>query len=80
MSETGGEGGRRLAEAAAGSRVRIGHVDSGHGLRARLLGMGLKTGVDVDVRRNDGGGPVVIGLGHGRIALGRRMAEKVWVC
>lgn len=79
MSKTVGEEDRRLTGAAAGSRVRIDRVDAGHGFRARLIGMGLKTGVTIEVRRNDGRGPVIVGLGHGRIVLGRGMAEKVWV-
>jgi ferrous iron transport protein A len=79
MSGDAGGGRLCLAEARTGRRVRIHHIEAGPGLNERLLGMGFKTGETVDVRRNDGRGPVVVGIGHGRVVLGRGMAEKVWV-
>jgi Fe2+ transport system protein FeoA len=41
--------------------------------------MGLITGTCVDVRSNNSGGPVLVAVGHARIALGRAMAERVLV-
>jgi ferrous iron transport protein A len=69
----------RLAGTSAGTTVRITGVDGGMRVQSRLVGMGLITGTNLDVRSNDGGGPVLVAVGHARIALGRGMAEKVRV-
>jgi Fe2+ transport system protein FeoA len=79
MSDAAGGGRFPLADVPTGRRVRIHHIEAGPGLTERLLGMGFKTGETVDVRRNDVRGPVVVGIGHSRVVLGRGMAEKVWV-
>jgi Fe2+ transport system protein FeoA len=68
-----------LAATSVGSRVCIVGVEGGMRVQSRLLGMGLNAGTCIDVRRNDGKGPVIVAVGHARIALGRAMAEKVRV-
>lgn len=68
-----------LAGTPAGSRVRVVGIDGGMRVQSRLLGMGLNSGTRLDVRSNDGRGPVIVAVGHARIALGRSMAEKVRV-
>jgi ferrous iron transport protein A len=69
----------RLAGIPAGETVRVTGLDGGIRVQSRLIGMGLVAGVRLDVRRNDGSGPVLVAVGHARIALGRGMAEKVRV-
>lgn len=68
-----------LAGSPVGSNVRIVGVDGGMRVQSRLLGMGLNSGTRIDVRSNDGRGPVIVAVGHARIALGRSIAEKVRV-
>lgn len=68
-----------LAAIPAGQRVRITGVEGGARVQSRLIGMGLIAGVSVDVRSNDGGGPILLAVRHSRIALGRGMAQKVRV-
>ncbi len=68
-----------LAGTAPGVTVRIAGVDGGMRVQSRLVGMGLTAGTRLDVRSNNGGGPVLVAVGHARIALGRTMAEKVRV-
>jgi len=75
----GGLHGNRLSELPAGTRVRLVRVGGGHAVHARLAGLGLVAGVEIDVRRNDGRGPVVLAHRHARIALGRGVAEHVLV-
>lgn len=70
----------RLTSVSAGSRVRIAGVDGGQRAQSRLIGMGLLAGACIDVKRNDGWSPLVLAMGHSRIALGRGMAEQVRVC
>lgn len=47
-------------------------------MKGRLADMGLFPGAFVEILRNEGG-PVLLRIGHGRVALGRQMAERVWV-
>lgn len=52
---------------------------SGMRLISRLTGMGIIKGTPMEVLRNDGRGPIVVGVKASRIALGRGMAQKVLV-
>jgi Fe2+ transport system protein FeoA len=73
------QAGVRLAGVPPGETVRVTGVEGGIRVQSRLIGMGLIAGVRLDVRRNDGSGPVLFAVGHARIALGRGMAENVCV-
>ncbi len=59
--------------------VVLRRVQGGQGLNAHLAAMGLLPGVQINVRRNDHSGPVLIGLNDSRLALGRGMAQKLSV-
>jgi len=54
------------------------HLAGGRGLLARALALGLVPGTPLAVVHALGG-PVVIAVRGSRLALGRRMAERVWV-
>ena len=68
---------RALCACLAGETVRVLGVDGGHGIRQRLLDLGLTRGTEVKVIRADG--PVTLELRGARIALGRHEAAKVQV-
>lgn len=69
-----------LTSASQGATVEIVSIGGGMRLHSRLVGMGLLAGTRVEVRRNDGWGPVLLALGQARIAIGRGTAEQVRVC
>ncbi|ABM80036.1 putative FeoA domain - Fe2+ transport [Hyperthermus butylicus DSM 5456] len=63
-----------------GSRARILTVtNGGHGVRMRLLQMGLTPGAVVEIVENYGRGPILVRVRGAVIALGRGLAEKVLV-
>lgn len=47
-------------------------------MRHRLADMGVFPGAFIEILQNEGG-PVVLKIGAGRLALGRQMAEKVMI-
>jgi len=70
---------RWLAELATGASGKVTGLAGGHGIQSRLIGLGIRPGVTLEVRRNDGRGPVVVAMGRARVALGRGMASQIRV-
>jgi len=68
----------RLVFLPPGSRARVIGIDSGYGLRTRLLQMGLTPGAIVEIIDNTRG-PIIIRVRGVIIALGRGMASKIIV-
>jgi len=68
---------RALASCLRGEEVEIADVLGGHGIKQRLLAMGLTRGTLVKVLTGDG--PVVVEARETRLALGRGEAAKVIV-
>ena len=68
----------RLVFLPPGSRARVVSIDSGYGLRTRLLQMGLTPGAIVEIVDNTRG-PIIIRVRGVTIALGRGMASKIIV-
>ena len=68
----------RLVFLPPGSRARVVGIDSGYGLRTRLLQMGLTPGAIVEIVDNTRG-PVIIRVRGVVIALGRGMASRIIV-
>ena len=62
----------------SGQKVRLIKVDSGQGLRGRLMAMGLVTNAEFSVVNNNSG-PLIIKIKESKIALGRGMANKIMV-
>lgn len=54
-------------------------LDGGRNLCQRLAEMGIVRGTRVRVIKNDMGGPLIISIGEGRLAIGRGMALKIMV-
>ena len=62
-----------------GCRTRLVAVHGGRGIVQRLAAMGLVPGVEIEVVRADGTGPMVIKVMGSRLMLGRGMAQKIVV-
>ena len=62
-----------------GDTAIIEELTVGHGLRSRLIALGLLPGTPVEVISIDGSGPVVLELRDSRVVLGRGIASKIEV-
>lgn len=67
-----------LAEAPVGTRVRIRYVGDGL-LRAQAIRLGVGTGAEVTVWARLPRGPVIVARRGQKVAVGRRLAEEIWV-
>ncbi len=63
--------------AGEGERLKIASLVGGKNFQARIFGMGLNVGVEIDILRNVGNGPVLIALNGSRLFLGGGMAHKI---
>ncbi len=83
--DSGGEGFRkqdvkRLTELGKGKKARIAFIAGGVGATQRLVDMGLTPGTDVELQHASRmGGPVRICIRKTCLALGRHLAEKIFV-
>lgn len=68
-----------LTEVRPGERVRVMDVAGGREMVRRAGDLGLIKGATVEIIKSDGPGPVVVAALGSRVALGRRMAERVMV-
>jgi len=68
----------RLDAFAVGQRVRLRRIGGDRHLQRRLLGLGLRSGVELDIVQFRGNG-VVVARGETRIALGSGVADKLLV-
>ena len=59
--------------------VKLVAIDAGHGLRSRLLAMGLVPNVRITVVSNNHPGPFVLSVKGTKMVLGRGMAHKIMV-
>ncbi|MCD5397876.1 FeoA domain-containing protein [candidate division NPL-UPA2 bacterium] len=70
----------RLLELGRGKTAVIKQIKGGYGLERRLTSLGVRAGKAVrKVSSTPLKGPIVIEIGSARIAIGRRMAMKVFV-
>jgi len=63
--------------AGEGERLKISSLVGGIKFQDRIFGMGLNVGVEIDILRNVGSGPVLIALNGSRLFLGGGMAHKI---
>jgi ferrous iron transport protein A len=70
--------GKTLRSVLPGGNAFIVAVTAGSRARTRLESMGIMPGVQVDVVAN-GGGPMIISVGEGRVMVERGIADKVIV-
>ncbi len=68
-----------LAMTTPGERVRIVEIRGGRGFEGRLASMGLKRGTEIEVINSNAPGPVIVASGETRLAIGRGMAQKIFV-
>lgn len=62
-----------------GSDAVVSDLAGGRNFRQRLMEMGVARGTRVKVVKNDRGGPLIISIGEGRLAVGRGMALRIMV-
>ena len=67
-----------LSSLQEGDWGRVRFIAGGRGLLARTLALGLVPGTPVRLVRAFGG-PAIISVRGSRLALGRQMAERIWV-
>ncbi|MEW6567979.1 MAG: FeoA family protein [Chloroflexota bacterium] len=70
---------RPLSDLPAGTRGIVGQLRGGREFTARVAGMGLAPGVEVEVIQNLGHGPVLVEVRDTHLALGRGEALKISV-
>ncbi len=61
-----------------GETCKVAKIQAGGSATRRLYEMGLNTGAQIEVLKNDRG-PMIVGLGGHKVALGRGLTEKVLV-
>jgi len=70
----------RLLDLKDSGLATVVEIGGGHGIRNRLLSLGIREGVAIMViSAARGHGPVVLGLGQNRVAIGHGMAAKIMV-
>jgi ferrous iron transport protein A len=63
----------------AGRGAVVQDLNGGRSLRQRLIELGLVRGAKIKVIKNETGGPLIISVAEGRLAIGRGMALKIMV-
>lgn len=61
-----------------GDTCKVAKIEAGGSATRRLYEMGFNTGAQIEVLKNDRG-PMIVGLGGHKVALGRGLTEKVLV-
>jgi Fe2+ transport system protein FeoA len=74
-----GKGCGTLADVRTSDKGRIEAFDALDSERMRLISMGLRKGVEFEMKHNSGKGPVTVAFGNSRLALGRALAGKIRV-
>lgn len=69
----------RLSQCKEGSKVRIVSVKACDNGCKRLMDLGIYIGKEVSIIMSAGCGPVIVGVGSSRVALGRCIAENTTV-
>ncbi len=67
-----------LSQLEVGAHARIVHIKGNRNLVRRLLSLGLREGVEVDIIQRRGRSVVVAGSGT-RVAIGSSIAEKLFM-
>lgn len=67
-----------LINLRVGDTCKMARIQAGSSATKRLYEMGFNTGARIEVLKNDRG-PMIVGLGGHKVALGRGLAEKMLV-
>lgn len=70
--------GMPLSSFSQGEKGHIENINGGRNLSKRLYEMGFNKGTEIRVVKNDVG-PLIVSLYGGKIAIGRGMAQKIFV-
>lgn len=70
---------KTLIEVNEGEKVKIGHLNCGHGLKHRLCSLGLLCGQEIEVIKNDTNGPIILKVFDSKLVIGRGQAAKITV-
>jgi ferrous iron transport protein A len=68
-----------LTKLGIGEEAKLVDIQDGHGIRQRLSVLGLNPGVRITMIQNGSWGPVILGVMDSRIAIGRGMANRIFV-
>ena len=69
-----------LIELLGEKEAKVISIEGGHGVMRKLYHLGIREGIMIKkVTKTDQSGPVVIKIGHSKVALGRGMAQKIIV-
>ena len=69
---------KTLRTVGTGENAFVVAVDAGWKARTRLESLGIIPGIEINVL-NNGGGPLIVSVGEGRVMVERGIAEKVLV-
>lgn len=69
-----------LAEIVIGESVTVLAIHGERQVKSRLASLGVTPGVQVDMIRNYGHGPLIVTVRGTRVALGRGEASRIEVC
>nr|WP_321502336.1 FeoA family protein [uncultured Dethiosulfovibrio sp.] len=69
---------KSMSKCPSGTRGQVLLIEGGCSMKHRLADMGVFPGAFIEILQNEGG-PVVLKIGEGRLALGRQMADRVLI-
>jgi Fe2+ transport system protein FeoA len=70
---------KSLDTVTSDSVVRVVSIGGGRHAREKLMGLGIVPGEKLRVRKNDGGGPLIIEIYGSKTVVGLGLAQKVEV-
>ena len=65
------------AQLGVGRKAEISALRRGRGFRAKMLGLGVRPGTDIEILADHGSGPCVIQIGRQKVMLGREMLSGI---
>jgi len=68
---------KNLSEIKEGEKVKVNCLNCGHNLKHRLCSLGIYTGKDIEIIKNDKKGPIIVKVFDSKLAIGRGQAEKI---
>lgn len=69
----------KLTSVEEGKLCTIQYINAGQKATKRLFEMGLHTGALARVKKNDNMGPLILGIHGSNVAVGRRIADNIFV-
>ena len=60
-----------------GKKAEISALGKGRGFRAKMLGLGIRPGSEIEILADSGSGPCVLKIGRQKVMLGREMLSGI---